>query len=521
MSNMQLEQNIGVLVETAAARFGDKMLLTVDHEGVTYTFKELNDQVNQFANALMQAGIGRGHHVSVMLPNCSEFPLTWLALAKLGAVMVPVNNRYQVRDLEYILHDSDSTALVIHSDYLPTFRQVPPGTNKVDKVFRVGPGVGDGEIDLRASARQMPSELTCPAPALDDIMNLQYTSGTTGFPKAAITTHEYWLVLGKFSSQLVTQDDLFLTMSPFYYMDPQWELLMALYSGCGIVLMTKITLENLARSIKRYPITTLWGFPEMLYLTNFKEDRDHRLKYALLSAFPPALHKEFEEQFHITGREVYGMTEIGIGARVPFEDMHMVGSGSVGKPPDIRQLRIVDENGNDVPPGEVGELLVKGQGIFKGYYKKPAENAKAFVGEYFRTGDLFRQDADGNYYFVSRKKDMIRRMGDNISASEVEQALMSHPKIAEAAVVPVPDPVRHEEVKAYILLAAGETPESVTPDEIVAFCLERIAKFKVPRYIEYVKEFPRSASDKIQKNVLISRKADLTEGSYDRFGQRQ
>jgi len=517
---MELEENIGTLVERAAARFGDKKLLTVDHEGLSYSFRELNERVNQFANALLAAGVRRGHHVSVMLPNCSDFPLTWLALAKLGAVMVPVNNRYQVRDLEYILHDSDSTALVIHSDYLPIYRQIPAGADKVEQLFRVGPGAGEGEIDLRRSAAQSSRELSCPAPKLDDIMNLQYTSGTTGFPKAAITTHEYWLVLGKFAAQAMTEEDLFLTMSPFYYMDPQWELLMALDSGCGIVLMDKITLENLARSIKQYPITTLWGFPEMLYLAGFKEDRDHHLRAALLSAFPPALHREFEAQFHVTAREVFGMTEIGIGTQVPFEDAHLVGSGSVGRPPDIRQLRIVDDSGHDVRPGEVGELLVKGQGLFRGYYKKPAENARAFLGDYFRTGDLFRQDQAGNYYFVSRKKDMIRRMGDNISAMEVEQVLMSHPRIAEAAVIPVPDPVRGEEVKAYILPAAGETPASVPPEEIIAFCLERIAKFKVPRYIEYVAEFPKSASEKIQKNLLIGQKANLAEGCYDRFGQR-
>lgn len=515
---MELENNIGALVESAAARFGEKKLLTIDHEGVSFSFRELNERVNQYANALMAAGVGRGHHVAVMLPNCSEFPLTWLALAKLGAVMVPVNNRYQVKDLEYILHDSDSTALVIYGDYLPIFRKAK--ADKVEKVLLVGPREGDSEIDLRGSADKMACQLSCPAPALDDIMNLQYTSGTTGFPKAAITTHEYWLVLGKFAAQLMTDEDLFLTMSPFYYMDPQWELLMALYSGCGIVLMGKITLENLVRSIKQYPITTLWGFPEMLYLTSFKEDRDHHLRNALLSAFPPLLHKEFEAQFHVAAREVYGMTEIGIGTLAPFEDAHLVGSGSVGKPPDIRQLRIVDEDGTDVPQGEVGELLVKGQGLFKGYYGKPTETARAFLGEYFRTGDLFRQDQDGNYYFVSRKKDMIRRMADNISATEVEQVLMSHPRIAEAAVVPVPDLVRGEEVKAYILLAGSETPESVTPEEIVAFCLERIAKFKVPRYIEYIEEFPRSASGKIQKNILVGQKANLAEGCYDRFGQR-
>ena len=520
MAMMELEANIGAVVETAAARFGARKFLFIDHEATSYSFTDLNARVNQLANALKEAGIQRAHHVSVMLPNCSEYPLTWLALAKLGAVMVPVNNRCKVKDLEYVLNDSDSTALVIHSDYLPIYREVGRGNHRIEKVFRVGPGEGEAEIDLRESAGRMPTELSGPAPALGDLMNLQYTSGTTGFPKAAITTHEYWLVLGKFAAQLMTEEDVFLTMSPFYYMDPQWEMLMALYSGCGIVLLDKITPENLARSILQYPITTLWAFPEMLYFADAVKGMDLHLKHALLSAFPPALHKDLEDKFHVKAREVYGMTEIGIGTQVPLEDTHMVGSGSVGKPPDFRELRIVDENGSDVPRGQVGELLVKGQGIFKGYYKKPEENAKAFRGEYFRTGDLFRQDENSYYYFVSRKKDMIRRLGDNISATEVEHVLMSHPKIAEAAVVPVPDAVRGEEVKAYILLAAGEAPEGLPPEKIIAFCLERIAKFKVPRYIEYVKVFPKSASEKIQKTILIRQKADPTEGCYDRFEEQ-
>jgi len=211
------------------------------------------------------------------------------------------------------------------------------------------------------------------------------------------------------------------------------------------------------------------------------------------------------------------MTEIGAGAQVPFEDVNLVGSGSVGQPPEFRQLRIVDDGGVDVPPGEMGELLVKGRGLFKGYYKKPEENARAFLGEYFRTGDIFRQDEGGNYYFISRKKDMIRRMGDNISATEVEHVLMSHPRIQEAAVVPVKDTLRGEEVKAYILPAPGESPDSIPPQEIIAWCLDRIAKFKVPRYIEYVQEFPRSSSEKIQKTILTNRKKDLTEGCFDRF----
>lgn len=517
MTHMEFPMNIGSLLQAAADHYGDKKFFHIDHEDLSFSFAEMNTRVNQYANALRQEGITTGTHVAVMLPNYSEFPLTWLALARLGAVMVPVNNRYQVRDLEYILSDSDSTALVIHSDALPIFQQVTPGSHQVSKIFTVGARAAGGGPSLPALAENMPGECTPASPALDSLMNLQYTSGTTGFPKAAITTHEYWLILGEFAARSLTQEDVFLTMSPFYYMDPQWELLMALFSGCSIVLVDKISLENFARCIKQYPVSSCWAFPEMLYLENFKTDRDHHLRQVLLSAYPATLHEELEEMFHVVAREVYGMTEIGAGTQVPFEDVHLVGSGSVGKPPEFRQLRIVDESDRDVPVGGTGELLVKGRGLFKGYYRKPEENAKAFLGEYFRTGDIFRQDEQGNYYFVSRKKNMIRRMNDNISATEVEHVLMSHPKISEAAVVPVPDKVRGEEVKAYILPAPGESPESIPPQEIIAWCLDRIAKFKVPRYIEYVQDFPRSASEKIQKNILVSRKSDLASDCFDRF----
>ena len=520
MTNLEFPRNIGSLVEAAASHYGDKKFFIFDNEGISFSFKELNTHVNQYANSFRNAGIKEGTHVSVMLPNCSEFPLTWLALAKLGAVMVPVNNRYQVRDLEYLLNDSDSTFLIIHTDYTSIFRQVSPASHQLEKIFLVGTGDEDLGTSLTVLAISMPKDFTPADSNLDSIMNLQYTSGTTGFPKAAITTHEYWLVLGEFAARSITAEDVFLTMSPFYYMDPQWELLMALFSGCSIVLVDKITLESFARCVKQYPVTSCWAFPEMMYLTGFKEDHNHHLKTMLLSAFPASLHREFEEQFHVVAREVYGMTEIGAGTQVPFEDAHLVGSGSVGRPPDFRQLRIVNDDGKDVPSGGMGELVVKGRGIFKGYYKRPEENASAFLGDYFRTGDIFRQDETGNYYFVSRKKDMIRRMGDNISATEVEHVLMSHPRIQEAAVVPVKDQLRGEEIKAFILPAPGENPISIPPQEIIAWCLEKIARFKIPRYIEYVQEFPRSASQKIQKNILTSRKKDQTEGCFDRFADQ-
>jgi crotonobetaine/carnitine-CoA ligase len=222
----------------------------------------------------------------------------------------------------------------------------------------------------------------------------------------------------------------------------------------------------------------------------------------------------------VRAREAYGMTEIGTGMLVALEDDHMTGSGSVGKPPDYRITKIIDQDGKPVKPGEIGELLIKGPGIFKGYYNKPEATAKAFEGDWFRTGDLFRQDANGYFYIVGRIKDMIRRTGDNISASKVEHVLASHHKILSAAVVPVPDESRGEEVKAYIAPVQGETPENIPPEDVIAFCQERIAEFKVPRYIEYVDEFQRTASGKIQKHILIGAKKDLTVGCYDRMASK-
>jgi len=518
MQNLKLEQNIGNLVEKAAKEFGDKPVLTVDHENLTISFRELNDRANQFANAFSYTGIKPGEHVGVMLPNGLVFPCIWLALAKLGAVMVPINTRYKTFDLEYVLKDSEATALVIHTSFLSIFENISADNHGVQQLYRIGAGKTGVGVPLEETAAGLPTTHQSVGPGRDDLMNIQYTSGTTGFAKGVMTTHEYWLSCGAVAANLgFGKDEMLLSMSPFYYMDPQWELIMALTTGGSMVMAEKISGENFVRCISKYPVTVSWGSEDMLYLPPYDAYDDYQLRWMILSACPPKLHKALEEHFNLVAREAYGMTEIGPGIVMPKEDTHMVGSGSVGKPVSIREFRIVDQFGKDVNQGETGELLVKGPGILKGYYKKPEATKEAFFEGYFRTGDLFRQDENGYYYFVGRVKDMIRRMGDNISAKEVEMVLMSHAKIMDAAVVGVPDEERDEEVKAYIILAPGETPQTLSPKEIIDYCLAHIAKFKVPRYIEFKEDFPRSASDKVQKQVLLQEKDDPTVGCFDRF----
>jgi len=514
-----LEKNIGTLLEKASERNGLKTAIHFDHENLRLSFRQLDEYVNRFANALRDEGICKGEHIAVMLPNCPEFPLTWLALAKLGAVMVPINIRYQAADLEYVLNDSDASAMVIATEFASVFRQVWSNVPKIRKVFTVGQGESDLGPSLNELAKHVPTGILSANTSLDTLINIQYTSGTTGFPKGCILTHEYWLTLGKMASESMREDDVFLCVTPFYYMDPQWELIMCLNIGCTMVLTRRYSPSNYMALVHKYEATVSWASmaswiykqPESLL------DKAHRLRFVFIGAFPPHLHRPFEERFNLRAREAYGMTEIGTGMFVPLEDSRMTGSGSVGKPPPFREVRIVDEAGTDVPTGQVGELLIKGPGMFKGYYKKAKETAEAFDGEWFHTGDLFRQDERGYYYIVGRKKDMIRRSGDNISAVEIENLLTSHPKILSAAVFPVPDENRGEEVKAYIIPAYGETPETIPPEEIISFCLERIAEFKVPRYIEYTTEFPRTPSGKAQKHLLIAEKKDLTTGCYDRL----
>jgi long-chain acyl-CoA synthetase len=227
-------------------------------------------------------------------------------------------------------------------------------------------------------------------------------------------------------------------------------------------------------------------------------------------------HADLERRFDFVAREAFGMTEIGSGMFVPIEASDMVGSGSCGIPVPFRECRIADPEGNTLPPGEVGELLVRGSGILLGYYRKPDATKSAFHGEWFRTGDLFRQDERGYFYIVGRVKDMIRRAGENIAAREVEAVICQLPQVAEAAAVPVPDETRGEEVKAYVVLQPGVTPGEMTPEAIVAHCGAALASFKVPRYIEYRASLPKTPSEKIAKHVLKAETPDLRRGSWDR-----
>jgi acyl-CoA synthetase (AMP-forming)/AMP-acid ligase II len=244
-------------------------------------------------------------------------------------------------------------------------------------------------------------------------------------------------------------------------------------------------------------------FPEIVYKQpESKHDRDNEVIRVNVYGLNRGIHAALEARFGFVAREAFGMTEVGSGLFMPIEATDMVGSGSCGIPAPFREARIADPDGVTVARGEIGELLLRGPAMLRGYYRKPEATAAAFHGEWFRTGDLFRQDEHGYFYIVGRVKDMIRRAGENISAREVEAVLRQMSEIVEAAAVPVPDAMRGEEVKVFVVLRPGLSGDDVPPQRIVAHCEAGLARFKVPRYLAYIDQLPKTPSEKIAKHLL-------------------
>ena len=302
-------------------------------------------------------------------------------------------------------------------------------------------------------------------------------------------------------------------------MDPQWLLLMAIYQRGTLVVGRKQSATRFSRWLAEHR-TEFCLFPEAASKQPpAPHDGDNVVKRANIYGVRASAHAEIEARYGFRAREAFGMTEIGSGMFVPLEAEAMNGSGSCGIASPFRETRVVDDAGTDLPPGEVGELLIRGPGLFLGYHDNPTATAEALRDGWFHTGDLFRRDADGFHYIVGRKKDMIRRSGENIACREVEGVLRDMAQIEEIALVPVPDDLRGEEVKAFVTLQAGETGDEALIADIIRYAEPRLAAFKIPRYFEFIPDMPRTPSFKVAKTELTRNRADQRAGAFDRVEQ--
>lgn len=519
IESTELPSNFHELLTRAATLYGDRKALHFIDDGEQLSYKELRSQVMRLACSFEAEGIKKGTRVAVLLPNRIEFPLTWLALANIGAVMVPTNTAYTGNELDYLYNDAGVSYLVVDKALLPAFEAMQDRPEELTdaNVIVVGDGCTDpytafstliheGDPRFTPSARIEPN----------DLLNIQYTSGTTGFPKGCMQHQRYWIVLGASVSQMTPEVRSLLTDHPYFYMDPQWQLVWCLYGGVTDHVAARMSSSRFWDRVRTNNIEWAWFPTPILKIPPSDSDKEHTIKRFHVGAISEEATRAAEARFGVSVRGGYGMTEIGAGTLVPEQVRDDEILGTVGLRAPFRELKIVDEHGDEVPPGEPGELVVRGDGVFLGYYNKPEANATSFYGDWFRTGDMFVRTENGYYKIVGRFKDMIRRSSENISAMEVEHVVCEIDAVEAAAAVPVPDDYRGEEVKVYVKLIAGLDKADCTPQMIIEHCQQRLAAFKVPRFVAYTDSFPYTPSDKIAKHKLVADVADLRLNSYDR-----
>lgn len=485
-----------------------------------WTYREFDDEVDRVAAGFRRLGVRQGDVVSLMLPNCPEFVVAWFALARLGAVTAPVNTAFRGQPLSDAIDLVKSRLLVAHAMLRSQWSEVRPALATVARVVVAGDG-WPGEVryeDLRADTPDDVASAAAPAVAGSSLCLLLYTSGSTGRSKAAMISHRF--VLGQAAGVVeglgLRSDDVLYCPYPLFHLD-----------AAVMTVAPALLLRAVAAIGERFSVSRYWDEVRALQATVFDfmgatltmlwkqppspRDREHRARLGWGVPLPEWA-PQFEQRFGCRLVELYGSTEVGAILYTPLDEPRRV--GSCGKVLDRWEVRLVDDDDVEVPVGESGELLVRPRQpslIMDGYYGMPEATLAAFRNLWFHTGDLLRKDPDGYFYFVGRRKDIVRRRGENIAAAEVEMGIETHPEVLECAVFGVPSDMTEEDVMACVVRRPGAT---LTHEALAAHCATRLARFMVPRYIRFVAELPKTPTDKVEKFRL--QQAGVTPDAWDR-----
>jgi crotonobetaine/carnitine-CoA ligase len=511
--------NLVELVDTACRRSPELPVMTFE-DGMTISRQAFRDGAEGFAAYLSQR-LGPGDRVAIMLENRCEFMIAWIAAVANGAVLVSMNPSAGEFDAGHILRDSGAVIAIVGESGLPLIRSLAPSCSALEEVIAVEGPEPDGLEPYRIDGEHFDLSVTEVDPTA--VTNIYYTSGTTGPPKGCMLGHDYWLRFTDLYLRLygLGPDQRLLCCLQFFYGDPPWQLLASLQADTTLIVMRRFSVSRFWPVVRENHVTNLFGLasiPSLLLKAPPSEfDREHDVRFALQIGVPTNLHHELVERWGFPWVEGYGLTETGLVVSMPmaYAD-EMTGSGSIGLPCPEVEIDLVDDSGRTVAPGEPGEILIRAPGLMQGYLNRPDATAETLRDGWLHSGDLGRRDESGFLYFLGRKKDIIRRSGENVAATEVEQLLRSHPQVLEAAVIAVSDELRGEEVKAFIGLVEGVTPSDLSEAEIVEFCRGRLAPYKVPRYIEFRDEFPRTPSMRVKKSELVSEERATGPAGWDR-----
>ncbi|MFC7685313.1 AMP-binding protein [Ureibacillus sp. GCM10028918] len=477
----------------------------------TKTYREFYDGVLKLSNALLDINIKAGDHVTLHLPNNIEFLTTWFALAHIGAIMVPTNILSSADEMKYIINHSESVLLITEEEHVEKFQgmmnELPTIQHIILTRFENESTTLLNFDHLIANASTDNSRF--PEVSAEDVVGMLYTSGTTSKPKGVQVTNANYLYTGELMSKSigVTEEDRMFIVLPLFHGNAQYYSTMsALVAGGSIALTEKFSASRYFKQATTLggTVGSLFAAPIRMILAKDYDENDHDNPIRLVMyAQSIAEHqvKEFEEKFDLELLHMYGMTEtIGIPLINPLNGIRK--NLSIGRPSIGYEVKLIDENGEEVVQGAVGQIAVKGvpgRTIMKQYFKNEEATQQTLQDGWLLTGDNARIGEDGYFYFVDRVKDMIKRSGENVAAQEVESVLTQHLAVYESAVIGVPDDMRDEAIKAFVIL---NKDMHATEEELIEFCKVRLAKFKVPDSIEFVKEFPRTPVGKIQKHIL-------------------
>ena len=494
------------------------------HGPVDYTYEQALRAADALSEQYAGAGYGRGMRVAVMLDNRAEFFLHLLALNKLGVSVVPVNSGFLPREIAYVINHSDACLVLC----LPCHRE------KV-RTALAGQDADIPVMDTASMSHLPPCNETAEpgAPDKDTEVAVLYTSGTTGTPKGCMLSNEYFTCMGEWYAnidgycRLAYGEERMLTPLPLVHMNALCSMMAMIMSGGCIIQLDRFHASTWWETVRESGATCLHylGVIPAILLNQPESEHDdmgRQVKFGFGAGVDPKHLQRFEERFGFPLVEGWAMTETGTYVCITAnKEPRHIGTRCIGRAPDVVEYRLVDEQGNDVARGEPGELLIRAggdnprKGFFSGYYKNPEETARVWEGGYFHTGDVVRISEDGSFHFVDRRKNIIRRSGENIAAVEVENVLFQHPAVANCAVTPVYDETRGEEVGACIIL--NETLKSRFADEqdtaetLFAFCEEHLIYYKVPAWYMFVTGLPMTASQKLQRGEIKTLAGRLVE----------
>ncbi|HEX3252905.1 MAG TPA: long-chain-fatty-acid--CoA ligase [Pyrinomonadaceae bacterium] len=480
----------------------DKPFLFSEADKRQFTYKEFEAAVTRSANMLAGHGVQKGDVVSLLMPNSVEYVIAYFACWQLGALAGPINSLLKSQEIAYVISNSEAKALLVNSEFLPMLETVREDLPTLRAIIRFD-NVAEATRE-HASTTERATEID-----LDHEAIIIYTSGTTGKPKGCLLTHGNVIANARQITTWLgfTEKDRLLTMMPLFHMNAVSVTTMsALYAGGSTVVSPRFSASRFWQIISDYEITSFGSVATMLsmLLTTYPDGvpaglKTDQLRFAMCGSAPvPAeVLRRFEETFNCLVVEGYGLSESTCRSTFNPPDQRRR-PGSCGLPIG-NEMRVVDEEDRDVPEGKLGEIVLRGENILKGYYKNDAANTAAFRNGWFHTGDIGYRDKDGFYFIVDRKSDMIIRGGENIYPREIDEVLYQHPQIAAAAVVGVPDALYGEEVAAVVVLKPGA---KTSEQEVIDYCKERLADFKCPKTVHFLEDIPKGPTGKLLKREL-------------------